>query len=754
MHKHVRSWYLLILGWGLVLNQLAQAQVSQHITQLNHKEAAVRLFGAYALGIRGDEKAVHPLLQLLKDPDSNVRLATIDALGEIRSEKALAKLTPLLSHSEATVRAHTADAVVKIVPTVASVKYQITRYEIDIGDPTLAVRADALKALARLNPQQHLQYQQVKARADLQDSTETIRVLGCRDLSQIGSQQAVSSLVAILSDTAVAVRLASLDALQSIAQRLGKEVILEAIDPLLLTLQDQDTTVRHKAGQVFVTIGMPEAGQILDALVTDEGVANPVVVSVMAQIGVPALDLLISKLDAEDATLRMVALQTLEMLQPDQSHSYRVLKSQADLKDPEPSIRANGLKQLGQSGILSDGVTAALSDSDARVRQQAAITVGQIGDTTVEALVPLLSSGNASARWHAIVAVGLIANHLESDARLQATVDPLLDALSDSDSSIRSAATDALKKIGTSALDQIQTRLRSQNRTTRALVEFIATDIAPDQAESFRLRRYLGDLQDRDLSTRMAALLAIRQISDVEAINNNLDLLVNQNLIGYATDTNLNLNLRKSALLTLAETAKKVEETTFLEPSFDTLFVLLEEPNLRPEAAKIISVVGKSAVPNLIRRLQHQDSELRSTITRTLVQIGEPATASLTAALSNPSYLVRRNVAVALSQIDPDHADEFLMKRYINDLRDEDSRVRANGAKLLKVYGNQNAVKPLLTALSDDNYRVRFLAAEALAKIGDKAVIGHLDQARKRKGEIKVVREAMKTAIDHLEILP
>jgi len=150
MHKHVRFWYLLILGWGLVLNQLAQAQVSQHITQLNHKEAAVRLFGAYALGLRGDEKAIQPLLQLLTDPDSNVRLATIDALGEIGSEKALAKLVPLLSHSEAKVRAHTADAVVKIVSTAESVKYQITRYEADIGDPALAVRTTALRTLARL----------------------------------------------------------------------------------------------------------------------------------------------------------------------------------------------------------------------------------------------------------------------------------------------------------------------------------------------------------------------------------------------------------------------------------------------------------------------------------------------------------------------------------------------------------------------------------------------------------------------------
>ena len=57
MHKHVRFWYLLILGWGLVLNQLAQAQVSQHITQLNHKEAAVRLL---ALMLSGCEETRKP----------------------------------------------------------------------------------------------------------------------------------------------------------------------------------------------------------------------------------------------------------------------------------------------------------------------------------------------------------------------------------------------------------------------------------------------------------------------------------------------------------------------------------------------------------------------------------------------------------------------------------------------------------------------------------------------------------------------
>ncbi len=83
--------YVSLIVFGalcqLMLTLLVQAQTEQHITQLNHKEATVRLYGAYALGIIGDQSTVRPLLQLLKDADSNVRLATIDALGKIGSEQ-------------------------------------------------------------------------------------------------------------------------------------------------------------------------------------------------------------------------------------------------------------------------------------------------------------------------------------------------------------------------------------------------------------------------------------------------------------------------------------------------------------------------------------------------------------------------------------------------------------------------------------------------------------------------------------------
>ena len=123
------------------------------------------------------------------------------------------------------------------------------------------------------------------------------------------------------------------------------------------------------------------------------------------------------------------------------------MKSQADLKDQDADIRVKGLKQLGLSGTLVDGVIDSLNDPEAKVRQQATIAIGQIGDSVMSELLPLLSSSNGSVRWHAIVAVGLMAEQLESDARLQVAVDPLLDSLSNADRSIREVALTSLKKI-------------------------------------------------------------------------------------------------------------------------------------------------------------------------------------------------------------------------------------------------------------------------------------------------------------------
>ena len=747
---------LIVLG---VLCQFIPApvrsQTKQYITQLNHKEAANRLYGAYVLGLIGNDSAVQPLIQLLKDNDANVRLATIDALGEIGSEKALDQLKLLLSNSESSTRAHAANAVMKIVSSQEADQYQIIRYQTDLNDKSHSVRKKAVEELLQLDRVNGVRYQRIKALSDLEDSAVSVRVAGCQSLGKIGGQKSVSALSQLLSDPIPTVRVASLEAIGSLVQQSDKQTMDSVMSVLLSTLSDPDLMVQQQAGKVFVSIGLPAASRVLESSVmTDDRQVNPVAVGVLVQMGIPVIEILTGKLDADDEKLRNVALQVLEIIQPDQSSNYQILKSQADLKDQDPDIRVKGLKQLGLSGTLVDGIIDNLNDPEAKVRQQAAIAIGQIGDSMIPELLPLLSSSNGSVRWHAIVAVGLIAEHLESDARLQAAVDPLLDSLSNVDRSIREVAVTSLKKIGSSALDQVIIRLQARDSITRALAADIAIDLAPEQADLIRLYRYIGDLKDQESTIQSQALSAIRQLNSSKVIQENVDVLVNQRLVSLATDSNSALELRQNALLTLARVAEICGDSSFLEPLLDTLLILLETEGLQLETAKVLSQVGKPAVQSLINRLAGQDGQIRSVITKTLISIGQPAVASLTAALSNSSHQVRRNASIALGQIDPDHADEFETRRYINDLQDENSQVRINGAKLLKVYGNQNSVKPLLTGLADSNYQVRLHSAKALAEIADKRVIDHLDQARKRKEEIKVVKEALKDAIDHLKELP
>ena len=87
----------------------------------------MRLYGAYALGVIGDEQAVQPLINLLEDSDLYVRVAAIDALGEIGHSAAVKPLNDLLEDENYLIRAHAEKALTKIIPE-AKQTHQIKRY--------------------------------------------------------------------------------------------------------------------------------------------------------------------------------------------------------------------------------------------------------------------------------------------------------------------------------------------------------------------------------------------------------------------------------------------------------------------------------------------------------------------------------------------------------------------------------------------------------------------------------------------------
>ena len=95
---------------------------------------------------------------------------------------------------------------------------------------------------------------------------------------------------------------------------------------LLSTLSDPDLMVQQQAGKIFVSIGLPAASRVLESSVmTDGRRVNPIAVGVLVQMGVPIIEVLTGKLDADDEMLRNVALQVLEIIQPDQSSNHQIL---------------------------------------------------------------------------------------------------------------------------------------------------------------------------------------------------------------------------------------------------------------------------------------------------------------------------------------------------------------------------------------------------------------------------------------------
>lgn len=370
-----------------------------------HSDAKVRLRAVLELGQLGkDALSAVPVLQaaVFKDSSEDVRKAAADVLENLGVSvvKLIGKqLDSPDANDRAFAMATLADLGEKAEPALEQVARALK------SDPDPKVRRNAVfvlkgigkKALPHLEPA--LSDKEAVIRAD---AVEVLLAIGADD------PKTVPLLIRALRDENLAVRSAAAIG----AGMLGPKAA-EAAPALIANLKEKDEVLRKNAGLALGRIG-PAAGEPLIAALRnkDPEVRHLAIVALQDLRERPAsvlaaLVVVVQEKEEPNEKVRQVAVAMLRELR-------------RDFKQPNPPLSKEALPAL----------VAALKDSDATVRADAAFALGEF----------------------------------IKDDGIKTAIAPLFEALRDKDEGVRASAADTLSRIGTPAVDVLVAGLRNKEK--------------------------------------------------------------------------------------------------------------------------------------------------------------------------------------------------------------------------------------------------------------------------------------------------
>ncbi len=170
--------------------------------------------------------------------------------------------------------------------------------------------------------------------------------------------------------------------------------------------------------------------------------------------------------------------------------------------------------------------------------------------------------------------------------------------------------------------------------------------------------------------------------------------------------------VRSSAVLALGEVTGA--------PSVDTMVTALkdESPRVREVAAGLLSKMGGSAAPAVIKLAQDKDDNLRVLAIQILGRIkSADAVPTLINTLGDSETAVRNASIIALSQI-----GEPSIAALTGAMTDGEVTKRWSAAYALNLVGTAKVAPALVVGLNDKDQRVRELATTGLTRMGKDAV--------------------------------
>ncbi|MBI4753498.1 HEAT repeat domain-containing protein, partial [Candidatus Desantisbacteria bacterium] len=177
---------------------------------------------------------------------------------------------------------------------------------------------------------------------------------------------------------------------------------------------------------------------------------------------------------------------------------------------------------------------------------------------------------------------------------------------------------------------------------------------------------------------------------------------------------------------------------------------------IRKIAINRLTMIGKPAIPALIKAMGHDDNIIRKVATDILIHIGEDTIVPLLQALDGDQKIIRWYAAIALGSLLEKTPDSGLQEKIVLTLirnLNDDSWYGRGGATIAigNISTNQDAlIEALLKGLNDANGVVRITTAEALGKIGNPRALKPLTILSNNDTE-SCVRAAAKTAVKRIQ---
>ena len=535
---------------------------------------------------------------------------------------------------------------------------------------------------------------------------------------------------------------------EAAAQALGKIKDLQALEPLMKALINDDKHVGRAAAIALGELGDLRAVDILiQALKNEEGSVRCAAAWALGKIAdLRALEPLIKALNDDEKAVRCTAVRVLGGFTD--PRVFALIKEA--LYDDDKDIRCAAARALGR-GSVSKSKSAALlieslKDGHWQVRETAAgelenlgwkpdrgengawywiaknkfINAGDLGLPAVGPFITvLLRDEFGQYRFNAAVILAGI-----GDKR---AVKPLISALNDEIDDVCNAALCALGEIGDpKAVEPIIGVLNHKDFVAR----LSAVDVLAKFGDSRAIAPLTSTLKDNYPKVRTAAALALQQLGwEPDRGESGIWYWI------VRGDWEKVINLGALAVPPLITFLALEESRKILCEKF-----YMDEDEREAGLRALGEIGDPRAVDVLIAHLNDTEPDIFGAAKAALVKIGPPAFSPLIEALKNCSAVVRKAAAEILENLNwkpPREEDQtwYLLARedwekaaasgslvvesLIYNLEDENYYVKVSAARLLAEIGNLRAADPFLEILKDGNLELRQIAAKLLGEIGD-----------------------------------